>query len=187
MKRVFSGGLLALSALVLGTAPAMAQTKIGYVNTQRVLAESPAAQSAQRAFEADMVRYRTQIDSIEKSFDNQRQAFERAQATMTAAVKTQRQNELQTRYAAAQQQVQQIQETAQRRQSELVQPVMTRINDLIEALRKEQSLGVVLDSSSSGILAADPALDLTDTVLTRLRAAAPAAPAAATPPAPVSH
>ncbi|HET6763307.1 MAG TPA: OmpH family outer membrane protein [Longimicrobiaceae bacterium] len=177
MKRILSGSLLALSALVLGTAPATAQTKVGYVNTQRVLAESPAAQSAQRAFEADMVRYRAQIDSIEKAFDTQRQAFETAQAGLTAAVRQQRQADLQTRYTAAQQRVQAIQETAQRRQGELVQPVMTRINEIIETLRKEQSIGIVLDSSTAGILAADPAIDMTDAVLARLRAPAAAAPA----------
>jgi outer membrane protein len=181
MKRILAGGLIALSALSLGAGAARAQTKIGYVNTQRLLAEAPAAQSAQRAFEADMVRYRTQIDSIEKAFDTQRQAFESAQATMTAAVKQQRATDLQTRYTAAQQRVAAIQETAQRRQGELVGPVMKRINDIIEALRREQSLGLVLDASSSGILSADPALDLTDTVLARLRTAAPAAGTATTP------
>jgi outer membrane protein len=178
MKRFVTGGLLALSALAAGTA--QAQTKIGYVNTQRLLAETPAAQSAQRAFETDMTRYRTQIDSIEKAFDTQRQAFENAQATMTAAVKQQRQNDLQTRYTAAQQQVQTIQETAQRRQNELVGPVMQRINDAIEAVRKEQGYGIILDASNAGILAADPALDITNTVLTRVGgtpgAAGPAAP-----------
>ncbi|MDB4948721.1 MAG: outer rane chaperone Skp (OmpH) family protein [Gemmatimonadetes bacterium] len=179
MNRFLSGGAAALIALVVGSAAASAQTKIGYVNSQKVLAEAPAAQTAQHALEADMTRYRAQIDSIEKSFEAQRTAFEGQQATLSATVKAQRQADLQTRYAAAQTRVQQIQETAQRRQAELVEPVMKRINEIIEALRKEQNIGLVLDASSAGILAADPALDLTDQVIARVKAAAPAAAAPA--------
>jgi outer membrane protein len=179
MKRAFVGGVAAFAALVMGASAASAQTKVAYVNSQRVLAETPAAQQAQAALESDLARYRAQIDSIEKAFDTQRQAFESTQATLTAAVRTQRQTDLQTRYTAAQQQVQQIQQTAQQRQQQLVEPVMKRINDTIEALRKEQSIGIVLDSTAGGFLAADPALDLTDQVLARMRTA-PAAAAPAT-------
>jgi outer membrane protein len=180
MKRVFVGGFAAFAALVMGTSAASAQVKIAYVNSQRLVAETPAAQQAQAALESDMTRYRAQIDSIEKAFDTQRQAFESTQSTLTAAVRTQRQNDLQTRYAAAQQQVQQIQQTAQSRQQQLVEPVMKRINDTIEAMRKEQNISIVLDSSTGAFLAADPSLDITEQVLARLRAAAPAAAAPAT-------
>src|SRR3954454_12493008 len=116
MKRAYLGGLAAFAALVTCASAASAQVKIAYVNSQRVVAETPAAQQAQAALESDMTRYRAQIDSIEKAFDTQRQAFESTSATLTAAVRTQRQTELQTRYTAAQQQVQQIQQTAQSRQ-----------------------------------------------------------------------
>jgi outer membrane protein len=177
MKRAFVGGAAALAALVMGASAAQAQTKIAYVNSQRLLAETPAAQQAQQALDSDLARYRAQIDSIEKAFDTQRQAFESTQSTLTAAVRTQRQTELQTRYTAAQQQVQQIQQTAQQRQQQLVEPVMKRINDIIEAMRKEQNIGIVLDASTGAFLAADPSLDLTEQVLARLRAPAAAAPA----------
>lgn len=47
---------------------------------------------------------------------------------------------------------------------------MQRISEVIEELRKEGGYALVLDSAA--LLAADPALDLTAAVLTRLRATA---------------
>lgn len=176
MKRVLSAGLFALAALVMGAGQASAQAvKIGYVNTQRLLAEAPAARQAQTAFETDMTRYRTQIDSIGRQLETRREEFQRQSATLSAAVRTQREQELQQQFTAAQQQVAQIEQTAARRQQELVEPVQRRIRETIDAVRREGGFTVLLDAAA--VVSADPALDVTQQVLTRLGGTA--APAAA--------
>lgn len=182
MKRILSVGVVgALGALFLGAAPAAAQLKIGFVNSQRVLAEAPGVQQVQQTLQAEMTRMRAPLDTMEQRLNAANTAFQQQQATLTPAAREQRQNELQQQFAAYQARGQQLQEQAQQRQQQLVQPIMTQINAAIEALRREGAFSMIVDSSQGGIVTVDPALDLTDRVLQRLRggAAAPATPPAA--------
>jgi outer membrane protein len=175
MKRVLSFALAAAAAAAFSAAPAAAQTlKIGYLNSQRVLAEAPAAQAAQRTLEGEMTRYRAQVDSMGTALQTAQAELQRQSATLTEAARTQRQTELQQRFTTYQQRVNEIEQTAQRRQAELVDPVMKAINDVVEAVRREGNWSIIIDSATGVMVAADPALDLTQTVIDRLKAAAPA-------------
>jgi len=184
MKRFLSVGVLgAVAALVLGAAPAAAQIKIGFVNSQKILAEAPGVQQVQQTLQAEMTRLRAPLDSMEQRLNAANSAFQQQQATLTPAAREARQSELQQQFAAYQARGQQLQEQAQQRQQQLVQPVMTQINAAIEALRREGGFTMIVDSSQGGIVTVDPALDLTDRVLQRMRGGA-AAPPAAPPAAP---
>jgi outer membrane protein len=183
MKRLWFAGVLgAVAALVMGAAPATAQAglKIGFVNSQRILAETPGVQQAQQTFQSEAPRMRAPLDSMEQALNTAQQQLQQQQATLSPQVREQRQSALQQQFAAYQQRGQQIQEQMQQRQQQLIAPVMQQINQAIEALRREGGFTMIVDSSQGGIVTVDPALDLTDRVLQRLRGgAAPAAPPAA--------
>ena len=183
MKRILSVGVLgAVAALVLGSAPAAAQgIKIGFVNSQKILAEAPGVAQVQQTLQAEMTRMRAPLDSMEQRLNAANTAFQQQQATLTPAAREQRQTELQQQFAAYQQRGQQLQEQAQQRQQQLIQPVMQQINTAIEALRREGGFTMIVDSSQGGIVTVDPALDLTDRVLQRMRGGAAAPPAAPRP------
>ncbi|NIQ59380.1 MAG: OmpH family outer membrane protein, partial [Gammaproteobacteria bacterium] len=61
---------------------------------------------------------------------------------------------------------------AQARQQELMQPIMAKIERVLEEIREEQGYIMIFDAASSGLIAADPTLDLTSEVLQRLQALA---------------
>lgn len=173
MRRLFSLG--AVAALMFCASPGAAQgAKIGFVNTQRLLAEAPQARQAQQTFDAEMTRHRTQIDSIGRRLEQRRNELQQQSATLSEAVRTQRSTELQQQFTAAQQQVSQIEQTAARRQQELLEPVEKRIREAIDALRREGGYTMILDAAA--VVSADPALDVTSQVLTRLGATARPAP-----------
>jgi Skp family chaperone for outer membrane proteins len=65
--------------------------------------------------------------------------------------------------------VNQLQQQAEQRQQEIVQPVMERINQAIEELRVEGEYTLILDIASGAILAADQGLDLTQELIRRLQ------------------
>ena len=183
MKRILSAGVLGvLGALFLAAAPAAAQgIKIGFVNSQKILAEAPGVAQVQQTMQAEMTRLRAPLDSMEQRLNAANTAFQQQQATLTPAAREQRQNELQQQFQAYQARGQQLQEQAQQRQQQLVQPVMQQINQAIEVLRREGGFTMIVDSSQGGIVTVDPALDLTDRVLQRMRGGAAAPPAAPRP------
>lgn len=167
------GGALVVAMLAFGATPASAQAlKLGYINSQKILTEAPGAREAQAAFERDMGRYRTQVDSMGRDLERLQADFEKQQATLSASAKQQRQQELQTKFTSYQQRVGELERTAQQRQQELVQPIMKKISDTIEEIRKEGGYSMIFDASAGVLITADPALDLTDRVLARLRGSA---------------
>ena len=73
-----------------------------------------------------------------------------------------------------QQRASELQTRAQQRERELVQPIEDRVKGVIEGVRAERNIAIIFDASSQGsnIVAADRALDLTPTIVQRLKSPA---------------
>ena len=181
------GFLGAAAALVMSAAPVAAQQgqfRIGVVNTPRVMSELPAVASAQRSLEAELGRYRTEVDSLERTLQRRQEEFQRNSATLTPAARTQQQQALQQSLGAYQQRVGQLNQLAEQRQQQLVAPVMRQVTEAIERIRREQGFSMIWDASANFVVAVDPTFDITDRVIAAVRAMPAAAPAAAPPAAP---
>ena len=169
MKRVLFAVLMLLAGLAFAPATPAAAQKVGFVRSQRILTSLPAIDSVRKTLDAEAGRYRAQLDTLETAITKLNEDLSRQQATLSADAKTQRQQAIQTQFAAYQQRAGQVQETMTRREAELMQPVMKRIGDVIEAIRKEGSYAMIFDASAQGVIVtADSTLDLTDQVLRRL-------------------
>jgi outer membrane protein len=168
MKRilsfVFAGVLAALAA-----APAQAQQfKMGYVNSQRILAETPAFAEVRATLEREFTPLRAEIDSLEARLGRADQEFQAQSATMTEAARQQRQQALQQQLAQYQQRGQAIQQQLQAREQALVGPVMQRIRGVLEEVRRAGNYSFIMDPPDGVIVAVDPALDVTNDVIRRL-------------------
>jgi outer membrane protein len=169
----------AIAALVLAagvSSEASAQQKVGFVNTQRVLAQTPAVATVQQTLEREFAATRAGIDSMETRLQTGQQSLQQQGSTLSEAVRQQRTQELQQLYAQYQQRGQQAQAAVQQREAQLMQPVLRSINEAIEAERRAGAFAYLLDAGSNLVVAIDPTLDITDKVITRLGGtAAPAA------------
>lgn len=167
MKRIFSfvfAGVLA----ALAAAPAQAQLKIGYVNSQRILAETPAFADVRATLEREFTPLRAEIDSLEARLGRADQEFQAQAGTLTEAARQQRQQTLQQQLQAYQQRGQQIQQQLQTREQELVAPVMQRIRGILEEVRRAGNYSFIMDPPDGMVVAVDPALDVTNDVIRRL-------------------
>jgi outer membrane protein len=170
---LIAGAPVSLEAQARGAQPAATQaTRFAFVNSQRILAEAPSAREAQQTFERDMQRFRIEVDSLEQALETSQADFQRQQATLSPTVRQQRQQEIQQQFITYQQRVQELEQTAQRRQAELIEPVMQRISEVIEQVRREGNYAMIFDASAGALITADPALDLTDRVISRLQTTA---------------
>ena len=201
MMRSLSMGLTVAAVLAFAPAPAASQAptgNLGYINSQRILAEAPAAVEARRQIEAELTPavdslkpIETQLERLQGELqtmlsEGQRfaQDLERQAATLTAEARQQREQDLEQRrevFAGKQAEYQQIlanyqerragvQQRAQQREEQLMAPVMTRISEVLEQVRTEGNYVLIFDVAGGTMLvAADPALDLSDQVLQRLQ------------------
>lgn len=167
MKRIFSfvfAGVLA----VVAAAPAQAQLKIGYVNSQRILAETPAFADVRATLEREFTPMRAEIDSLEARLGRADQEYQAQAGTLTEAARQQRQQTLQQQLQAYQQRGQQIQQQLQAREQELVAPVMQRIRGILEEVRRAGNYSFIIDPPDGLVVAVDPAMDVTADVIRRL-------------------
>lgn len=157
-------------ALTAAAVPAAAQSaKVGWVDTNVVLRELPMAQDAQKTLEAAIQGFQAEMQQLLSDLQASEQEYRQQQMTMTAENRQAREEELLRSRNAVQQRSQELDGQAQQRRAEVFQPVMEAITAVIEEIRVEGNWAMILDVASQAILSADPSLDLTQEVLTRLQ------------------
>ncbi len=170
-----ANGLQAQTGPAAPTAPV---TKIGFINSQKIIASAPGRDEAEAQFRKEMAGYQAQVQKLQDSLKTIIDTYTKQEPTMSAVARDGKQREIQAKEADYQNRVRQLETQAQQREGELVRPIMDQINKIIEAMRAEDGYSMIFDVASNGgsVVAADPALELTDRVIARLKAAAPAAP-----------
>jgi outer membrane protein len=158
------------------TAPAPLPTgpaKIAYINAQMVLANAPGAAEARTTIQKETDKHRADLALADDSIKNMITSFQQKQLAMSKEVRDKQQADIQARQQALQDRADALEQTMQKREQELIKPIMDKINAVLGDIRKEAGLSVIFDTSTGSVVAADPALDLTDQVLTRLKAGTP--------------
>jgi len=145
-------------------------TEFVYINSQALLQATPGASEAQQTWNQELQNYRSQVQQLASQVDSLEQAFQRQESMLSEAAKTRKQEEIQQKRQELQQRTQQLEQQAAQRQQELLKPILDKVRGVIETIREERGYTMVFDASGSGLLAADPSLDITDLVIQRLKA-----------------
>lgn len=177
MRNLFKTLMMVAGLLMVG-APLAAQTaatRIGYIDTRRVIQEAPGAQDARATLEREMQGWQTQLQAMEDSLGTMITQFQSRQSVMTAEARQRSEAEIRQRQGAFQQRADELQQQAGRRQQELMEPIMQRVEQVISEVRQAEGYALVFDLASDAIVSADPSLDLTTRVVERLRASPAAA------------
>ena len=163
-------GVALLLAVSAGGVSAQAGPKIGYVNSAAIYAEAPGAEAAQAEFEQQMTTYRQEVQRLGEELQTMVAEHQQQHESLSAEVRETREAAIREKDGAYRQRVAQLENEAGRRQQQLVEPIMQQIRDVIETLRRDGGYAVIFDVGPRyNIIAADPDLDLTNEVISRLR------------------
>jgi outer membrane protein len=174
MRRIPSA--LTALALLLGARSVEAQAlKVGYVNSQQILATSTEAAAAEERFNQEMSAFQAEVQRLEEELTGLQERYQQQQLTLSPEARANREQQIQQKLEEYQATTQQLQQQADQRRGELVQPVVDKITAIIETIREEGQYHLILDVAAGSIISADTTLDLTPEVMRRLSAAAPAA------------
>jgi outer membrane protein len=167
--------LAVLMVLALASSvEAQTSVRIGYIDSQAILDQDPAARQAQQQFEASLATYQSEVQQMGEELQRLIDQYEQQQAMLSEQARANRQEQIRLKQNEYQQRIQELEQQATLRQAELVEPVMERISSIIDELRVEGGYSMIFDVAAQGIISADPALDLTPEVIRRLQAAAAA-------------
>lgn len=142
--------------------------RIGYIDSQAILAQAPGATEAQDQFERDMARYRAELDQIGEELQGMIQQFEQQQLTLSPQARETQTQTIQAKQEEYNQRAAELEGEAGRRQAELVQPIMDEVTAAIDEIRTEGGYAIIFDLSAQAIVSADPELNLTQQVIDRL-------------------
>ena len=95
--------LFAATLLIGLPAAAAAQgPKIGYINSQSILAEAPGAQEAKVQFDTDMESYKTEVERLATELEDLVKQYEQQQALLSPAAKQTRERDIRGKQQAYQ-------------------------------------------------------------------------------------
>ena len=146
-------------------------TAVAYVNSDAILQQTPGFAEADSTFRAEFQVFEQEITVMRQQLDSAMAAYEQQRIVLSPAASEDKMNELQAMNQQAQDREQQLQTRAAERQRELMAPLQTRIQTVLDGVRAERNLAIIFDTANpqTGIVSADPALDLTQLVVSRVQ------------------
>ncbi len=172
----------AAAAAPQATAPAapavkfLEGAKYAFINIQRIAAESADGKSSSSRIEALRAKKAGELAEKNKAVEAL-QAKQRS-AVMSEAAAAQVQRDIDKAQVEIQRLTQDAQSELQDLQNELQLDFQRKVGPVIEAVAREKELQLLFSQADSGLVWADPGLDLTGEVIRRLDAAVAAKPAA---------
>jgi outer membrane protein len=166
--------LAAALGAALVTGPALAQEiklKIGYIDSQRIFAEYRDTQEAEKVYKKEVEQWKAEAGTKEQEIAKLQEEL-RAQSLMLSEEK-QKEKKLEIDKKVEEYQ-RFMSETfgdegiAARRNRELTQPIVEKINKILEKLSEQEGYTLVFDIANANIVYAKKDFDLTERVLTEL-------------------
>lgn len=158
-----------------GGAPLAAQqasgAKIAYVNTQAILKSTPGYTKAESTFTKELEVYRVEVQKLQATLDSSASDFDQQSVMLSPTQRAAKRKDLQGQQQKLEQRTQELQQKAATRERELLDPIQTKVNSVIEGVRAAGNYAMIFDVSApnNGIVTADKSLDLTQKVIQQLK------------------
>src|SRR5215213_3465426 len=176
MKLSVPATWVAILTLVCAAAPLAAQqgggAKVAFVNTQAILKATPGYTSAESTFTKELATYRTEVQKLQATLDSAASDFEQKSVMLSPTQRAAKRKDLQGQQEQLEKRTQELQTRAATRERELLDPIQSKVNSVIEGMRAAGNYAIIFDVSSpnNGIVTADKGLDLTQRVIQQLKA-----------------
>ncbi|OWT80006.1 MULTISPECIES: OmpH family outer membrane protein [unclassified Achromobacter] len=162
------GTLVVAGALLAGgayAAPAAAQsTKIGFVNTERILRESGPAKAAQAKIEAEFKRRDDDLQRATSTLRAQAEKYDKDAPVLSEGDRVKRQRDLSNSDADLQRRRREFQEDFNRRRNEEFSAIVEKANAAIKRIAETENYDLIVQDA----VTVNPRVDITDRVIQAL-------------------
>lgn len=182
--------------LLAQTTPAGGPTKIGYTNVDYIIGKLPEAKVMQNQLEVTKAQLDKAIGETYKEAQEKYEAYQKNGANMTDVIRADKEKELQNLSTRIEEMRNNAQTSLQTKQQQLLEPILTKVNNAIQEVGKEAGFLYILNMDAGAgttpiiLFAASEENNATNLILRKLgvdpdkvEAAAPAATTPAAKPA----
>jgi outer membrane protein len=167
MKKLLKVALVAVCIVFAGNV-VKAQSKIGYINFDQLVDQMPETKVIRKNLEDYNKQFQDQYTAMTTEYQTKGQAYEAQRATMTDAVRVNKEAEL----TDIQKRIQTFQQEAQQKvaakTNELSKPLFDKIRATVSAVAKEKGYGYVINSAQTDLIVSPPGDDLMADVKAKL-------------------
>jgi len=158
--------ILAFSGLFALTAfnASAAETKIGFVNTEKIFRDAAPAVRAQKKIEKEFEKRDQEMQRLAKQLQTMQEALEKNSVTMSESDKRNKEREFNDLNRDFQRKQREFREDLNQRRNEELAAVLERANKAIKAIAEAEKYDVILQEA----VYAAPRVDITDKVIKAL-------------------
>jgi outer membrane protein len=168
MKRIL------LAALLASAVPAVAQMKIGYINSEAIMQTLPEAVDAQKNLDALVAQWEAELQKMQADWKRKFDDYDKRKLILTEQARADAERELrELDQAIADYRTKKFGQNGElfQKQNEVMKPVQNKLFKVLEDIAKEDGYDYVFDRSGEILLLyANEKHDLTQKVLSRMQA-----------------
>ena len=167
MNMKFATVLVALTAALSASyVSASESVKVGYVNTQRIFRDAPAAVKAAKKIETEFSRRDQDLQRMAKQLQGMQETLEKNAVTMTETDRRAKERELNELSREFQRKQREFREDLNLRQNEENAAIIEKANKAIKQLAETEKYDLIVQD----VVWASPKLDITDKIIKALAA-----------------
>lgn len=164
-KKLLTLALVSSLMAVGATAVQAAEMKIGVVNTEVILRDSPAAQAASKKLEKEFSKRDKDINAAGQRLKADIERFEKNASTMSDQERIRKQRDLGERDRDFQRRQRELREDFNQRRNEELQKLLRQANTVIKNIAQREKYDLILQEA----IYVNPKIDITDEVLKELK------------------
>ncbi len=154
-------------AVVFSTA-IYAEMKIAYIDSDKIMMQSDATMEAQAILMEERQKWEAEVMEMDAQLEELVKDYQASEFVLTETGKKEAEDKINELGALRQQKVTEyFGENGKffQKQNELLEPILTKLKNVIENISIDNNYSLVLDVASGGVLYGDTNLDITDEVL----------------------
>jgi outer membrane protein len=164
MLKITSLVVASLMSGLLFAGEAAAELKVGYVNTQRIFRDAPAAQKAGKKLEGEFAKRDQDLQRMAKQLQGLQENLEKNSVTMAETERRSKEKEFAELSREFQRRQREFREDLNLRQNEENAAVIEKANKAIKQIAEAEKFDLVLQD----VVWVSPKLDITDRVIKAL-------------------
>jgi outer membrane protein len=161
---------IVLVCLAMPALPAAAQSKIGFVNTQRVLSQSAPAVRAQKRLEAEFQKRGLELERMADQLKRMQDDLDRNLMTMAEAQRRNKEREFGELNREFQRKQRELREDMNQRKNEELRQVIDQAERVIRQIAEQEKFDIIFQDAAY----VAPRVDITDKVIKALEDKPPA-------------
>ena len=156
--------ILAGIALISFSAAVLAESKIGFVNSQKILNDAPQAARAKKKIEKDFEKRDQELQRIAKQLQGMQETLDKNAVTMAESERRSKEREFGELNRDFQRKQREFREDLSQRQNEEMAAIFERVNKIIKQIAEAEKYDIIFQEA----VYANPRIDITDKVIKAL-------------------